>query len=225
MNVDRIMTDCNRNVTQLNAKKLREEHKTAEILRKDAIQKQNGLLEDLQSGVDRNTEVIKSHTVLIKDVMKLDWLRNLASDLKGLARKIFFINLATFRVVAELRASLPSHLDRCLIQEPFLLEDAIGREAPVHLQFINSWEAFYAVLETRFRDLEGYNKVKRKEFVLQERATTRDISRAGSWEGSFLPGQRVEMSIIFTESRQKAKLSCPRCQTVNRNCSRQNTQW
>jgi hypothetical protein len=225
MYVDRIMTDCNRNVTQLNAKKLREEHKTAEEFQKDAIQKQNGLLENLQSSVNRNTEVIKSHTILIKDVMKLDWLRNLASDLKGLARKIFFVNLATFRVVAELRASLPSHLDRCLIQEPFLLEDAIGREAPVHLQFINSWEAFYAVLETRFRDLEGYNKVKRKEFVLQERATTRDISRAGSWEGSFLPGQRVDMSIIFTESRQGVKLSCPRCQTINRNYSRQNTQW
>jgi hypothetical protein len=225
MLVDRIMTNSNRNVAQLNAKKLREEHRTADELRKDAVQKQNGLLEALQSSVDRNTEVIKSHTTLIKDVMKLDWLRNLASDLKQLARKIFFLNLATFRMMVEIRASLPSHLDRCLIQEPFLLEDAIGREAPVHLQFINSWDVFYAVLESRFRDLQGYNKIKRKEFVLQERATRRDISRAGSWEGTFLPGQRVDMSIIFTEIRQNVQLSCPKCRVINNNCSRQSTQW
>lgn len=209
----------------MNAKRHREEHNAAEQLRKDAVQKQDGLLEVLQSSIDRNTEVTKSHTILIKDFMKLDWLRTLASDLKGLVGKIFFVNLATFRIVSELRASLPSHLDRCLIQEPFLLEDAIGREAPVHLQFINSWDAFYAVLEARFRDLQGYNKVKRKEFVLQERATRRDISRAGSWEGSFLPGQRVDMSITFTETRQNVELSCPRCQTANRNSSGQSTQW
>ena len=209
----------------MNAKRHREEHNAAEQLRKDTVQKQNGLLEDLQSSIDRNTEVTKSHTILIKDFMKLDWLRTLASDLKGLVGKIFFVNLATFRIVSELRASLPSHLDRCLIQEPFLLEDAIGREAPVHLQFINSWDAFYAVLEARFRDLQGYNKVKRKEFVLQERATRRDISRAGSWEGSFLPGQSVDMSITFTETRQNVELSCPRCQTANRNSSGQSTQW
>lgn len=218
------MTNYNRNVAQLNAKKLRRAHNVAEELRKDANQKQNSFLEALQSSIDRNTEVLKSHAISVKDVMKLDWLRNLASDLKGLARKILFINLATFRMVSELRASLPSHLDRCLIQEPFLLENAIGREAPVHLQFINSWDAFYAVLEIRFQDLQGYNKVKRKEFVLQERTTTRDISRTGSWEGSFLPGQRVDMSITFTELRQNVELSCPKCQTMNRNCSRQ-TQW
>jgi len=219
------MTNSTRTVTQLNAKKLHEEHSTADKLRRDAVQKQNSLLKDLQSGVDRNTEVIKSHTTLVKDVMSLGWLRNLASDLKQLARKTFLINIATFRMMLEIRASLPSHLDRCLIQEPFLLEDAIGREAPVHLQFINSWGAFYAVLETRFQDLEGYNKIKRKEFVLQERATRRDISRAGSWEGTFLPGQKVDMSIIFTEMRQHLKLSCPRCLTVNNNYSRQSTQW
>ncbi|KAE9368192.1 hypothetical protein N431DRAFT_547295 [Stipitochalara longipes BDJ] len=219
-----LLIAVNLNVAQLNAKKLREAHTATEELQKNAVQKQNGLLEVLQSGVDRNTEVIKSHTKLIKHVMKLDWLRNLASDLKGLARKILFVNLATFRMVADLRASLPSHLDRCLIQELFLLEDAIGREAPVHLQFINSWDALYAVLEARFQNLQGYNKVKRKEFVLQERATRRDISHAGSWEGSFLPGQRVDMSITFTEIRQNVELACPRCQTTNRNCSGQSTQ-
>jgi hypothetical protein len=51
---------------------------------------------------------------------------------------IFIINVATFRMVSELRTALPSHLERTLIQEPFSLEDALGCISPVHSQFINS---------------------------------------------------------------------------------------
>jgi hypothetical protein len=81
--------------------------------------------------------------------------------------KIFAMNVVTFRIVAEIRASLPNHSERSLIQEPFILEDAIGRITPVHLQFIASWDAFDSVLEKRFQNVQGHEKVLSKDFVLQ----------------------------------------------------------
>ena len=111
------------------------------------------------------------------------------------------MNVVIYRTVVDIRTILPSRLERTLIQEPFLLEDAIGRIAPVHMQFIASWDAFDSVLETRFRNLQGYKKIVSKEFVLQERSTKQDVSRTTPWEGAFLPGQRVDISMVFTNSR------------------------
>lgn len=55
---------------------------------------------------------------------------------------------------------------RSLIQAHFVLEDAIGRVAPVHLQFITSWDGVEAVLAARFEGLSGHDKIEREEFVL-----------------------------------------------------------
>src|SRR5436190_21624377 len=106
---------------------------------------------------------------------------------------IYRLHVETYRSIINIQSMLSSHSERTLIQEPFILEDAIGRVAPVHLQFISSWEAFDSVLDLRFRDLPGHRKVKRKEFVLQERATSREIDRSYPWQASFLPGQRIDI--------------------------------
>jgi hypothetical protein len=66
-----------------------------------------------------------------------------------------------------------------LIEEPFILEDPIGRPAPVHLQFITSWDAFNAVLEIRFRSVQGHRKIVQKEYGLQEEVTGREINQSG----------------------------------------------
>jgi len=101
----------------------------------------------------------------------------------------------------------------------------MGRIAPVHLQFITSWKAFDTILKIIFEGLRGYGKVKRKEFVLQERATSRDISHVVPWLSAFRPGQFVEMSLVFRESvvledgisnspnRTLDLNLCPNCQT------------
>jgi hypothetical protein len=149
----------------------------------------------------------------------------MGSELKQFMGRIFFVNMAIYRTVVDIRALLPSQLERSLIQEPFLLEDAIGRLTPVHMQFIASWDAFDFVLETRFRNLQGYKKIVSKEFVLQERSTRRDISRTRPWEGAFLPGQRVDMSMVFADSRREGERACPGCELVNENCSEARTQW
>lgn len=120
-------------------------------------------------------------------------------------------NNATLKAVRQIQGTLPSHLERTMIEEPFYLEDAIGRVSPVHLQFIASWDALDHVLETRFRNLQGHHKIQREDFVFQERTTRRDISRATPWEGSILPGQKVDMSIVFSSSHDPYQMYCPAC--------------
>jgi hypothetical protein len=105
----------------------------------------------------------KTTTEKVADSIELGWLRRRGSELKLLMQRIFAINVATYKAVLVLQAVLPSHLERLLIQEPFILEDAIGRISPLHMKFISSWEAFDSVLEIRFQKVQGYQKVKSKE--------------------------------------------------------------
>jgi hypothetical protein len=189
---------------------------------------QNVLLRDIQARLDENTHLLKSsnsYTESLAGALKLDWLRTLGSELKGLMGRILVMNFAIFRAVLEIRASLPSHLERSLIHEPFLLEDAIGRIAPVHMQFITSWEAFDSVLDVRFRNIPGHPKILSKEYILQDHATRRDISRDGPWEGTFLPGQRVDMSMLFDDTWEDSCMSCPRCQRDCDSPSQTEVQW
>jgi hypothetical protein len=168
---------------------------------------------------------MKSYTEGLVGTLRLEWLKKLGSELKGFIGRIFVMNVAIFRMLLEIRASLPSHLERSLIQEPFLLEDAIGRMAPVHMQFITSWEAFDSVLDMRFRNIPGHSKILRREYILQDHASKRDISFQRPWEGTFLPGQRVDMSIIFDDLWEEVGLSCPRCQHIGGNQSKGEIQW
>lgn len=148
----------------------------------------------------------------------------LSTELKYLMRKIFRLNVQTYTSVMRIESMLSSHLERTLVQEPFILEDAIGRLAPVHMQFISSWEAFDAVLELRFQNLPGYRKIKRKEFVLQDHATTQEINRSYPWEASFLPGQRVDMSMLFV-NRETATTSCLKCGLASKGSLDSDNQW
>ena len=74
-------------------------------------------------------------------------------------------------------------------QQPVIFRDALNRVAPFHLEFINSHEAFFAVLEIRFKDV-GINKVRRREFALQNAGATTDIDLRKPWEASFVPDSK-----------------------------------
>ena len=117
-------------------------------------QEQRLLLKDANDKLDENNKQIRAGnaiTLKLSEALSLDWVRQLGNELKTFMRKIFVVNRATYKAVMDIQTCLPSHLERTLYQEPFILEDAIGRIAPVHMQFINSWEAFDSVLELRFR--------------------------------------------------------------------------
>ncbi|KAI9763521.1 MAG: hypothetical protein M1835_007798, partial [Candelina submexicana] len=85
------------------------------------------------------------------------------------------------------------------LRKPVILEDACGRVAPFHLDFINSREAFVAVLKVRFKDI-GLQKIENGEFCFQERQRKREIDLSRPWDAVFLPGQKVDMSMIFQRS-------------------------
>jgi len=165
-------------------------------------------------------------------------IRNIVNKTLKYTRSSLQITLATYHAVMNIQRSLATPLEQySLIQEPVILEDAVGRIAPVHLQFITSWKAFNLVLRVRFEGLRGYGKVKRGEFVLQERATTRDINRTIPWEAAFRPGQIIEMSLVFLELVKVVKLPdgsgdqkqneniCPNCQTDPGACDALDILW
>ena len=56
------------------------------------------------------------------------------------------INLLTYKAVISLQTSIPAQLERCWSQEPAILEDALGRVTPVHLEFLDSWEVSWRTL-------------------------------------------------------------------------------
>ena len=70
----------------------------------------------------------------------------------------------------QLQHEIPAQV---LLQKPVLLLDACGRMAPFHLEFINSKEAFLAVLKVRFQQCgvtpKGLRKIDRFEFILCDR--------------------------------------------------------
>jgi hypothetical protein len=173
---------------------------------------------DIQDRIDEANQGIKAGNAILGQITKafrLGWLRQLGSELKLLLYRSIAINLTTYQAVIRYQLPLPSHLERGLIGEPFILEDAIGRQAPVHFQFVTSWDAFDAVLEIRFRNLQGHRKIVEKQYGLQHGATGKEIERSKAWQRAFLPGQRVEMSMVFHReepvSTDRNSVTCPGC--------------
>ena len=185
------------------------------------------LLQEVNDKLDENNNqirAVRTVTAKISETLRLGWIRQLGEELKDWMRKIYFVHIATYNAVVDISGRLPGHLERVLYQEPFILEDGIGRIAPVHMQFICSWEAFDSVLELRFRNMQGYTMVQNKEYVIQESSTRREIDRSLPWEASFLPGQNVVMSMLFNDTTSSTT-SCPRCQCSSEKPQNCDTQW
>jgi hypothetical protein len=97
-----------------------------------------------------------------------------------------------------------------LRQQPVLFLDAANRLTPFSLEFINSLEAFLAVLQVRFHGL-GEEKIRRREFYLQDSATKDPIDISRPWDICFFPGQAVEMSMTFEHIGPTESTICPAC--------------
>lgn len=205
---------------------------TASTERNFAQQKE--MLEILRTEIRSNYDVSSSLNSMVYSLRhRFSWFGKLLVSVKNMVSRGFTVNLATYRAVLSIQESInqcPS-LDRPLLQEPFILEDGLGRIAPVHLQFITSWQAFEAVMRVRFEGLPGYEKITRHEFVLQEQPTMREISREQPWETAFRPGASVSMSITFRRPgsvdprASKSSNSCPYCGTLSSNDVSSEVKW
>lgn len=189
---------------------------------------QDVTLNILRSEIRNNSALVSSMTSMIRTMShQLSRFTNLLVSVKSMLSLGFKLNLATYRAVLSIQESLSHSIGRPLVQEPFMLEDPLGRVSPVHLQFITSWEAFHAVLGTRFVGLPGHDKIERREFVLQEGSTSREISSEDPWEIAFRPGASVCMSIVF---RRAVKITgsnshCPHCGSISESETSDDVHW
>ena len=108
---------------------------------------------------------------------------------------------------------IPQKLGKTWQQEPMVLEDALNRVFPIHLDFISSWDSFLFVLNGHFKDTAGEGKVARKEFLLFDQ-TGCAVSFHKPWHEAFTSGQRVSMAMLFTR-RRVSRSSCPLCLADN----------
>ena len=159
---------------------------------------------------------------------RLDFVSRLGTEMKTTTSQILSMMYTVSGELSSIKAIF-MRLDRGVSDEHFVLEDATGRIFPIHLKTITSWEAFEFILNDRFKGKKGHHRIRRKLYYLQERATCRDVDRSMDWEGTFLPHQRVDMSLMCTEaleSNDKRSLSsCPWCHTISTSGTSVQVQW
>ncbi|CZR66941.1 uncharacterized protein PAC_16841 [Phialocephala subalpina] len=108
-------------------------------------------------------------------------------------------------------------------QQSVYLIDALGRHTLFYLEFVLSAEALTHVLRSNFRSIgSGSQKIDRGEFAIQDTSLKRDIDLSGPWEACFRPGQRVDMSMIFTSKKKTMSQSCPVCQQEDNDPCKEN---
>ena len=177
----------------------------------------------LNRSIDSNREILNSHTDLI---LSLTRITNHAAtqeqnrDLKDIMLKILRTNIQIYEIVLNMHSHLPHQVER---QQPVLFLDACNRLAPVHLEFITSANAFLAVLIDRFKDA-GSRKIRRGEFVLEEARSKRLIDLRRPWHTCFLPGQKIAMSMSFSQPKS-TNATCPGCQCEAESHTGEDIEW
>jgi hypothetical protein len=181
------------------------------------ITAQHGALSKISDNVTETNALASRTNVLVSQVSGpiingLIQIGNLCAYIKTTVSTNFLITVAIYNMLSELKTTcLPGYAERSLFSEPVVLEDATGRICPVHLDFILSWEAFDAVIEMRFRGRQGHEMIQNGDWALQDHVTGREISRKRNWGRAVLPGQRVDMSMLF-HRETSVEAACPSCQ-------------
>jgi hypothetical protein len=80
------------------------------------------------------------------------------------------------------------------------------------------------ILIERFEKRPGHQKVLNGEFAIEEGITGRDISRETEFKMCFRPGQKIDMSMIFSDL-DASNNHCPRCRTKSEASAEARTQW
>lgn len=119
-----------------------------------------------------------------------------------------------------MQTALPHQIER---ERPIELLDACGRLCPVHLEFITSAEAFVAVLKVRFKDA-GLQKIERGQFALENSQTKRLVDLQRPWHMCMLPGQKIDMSMIFSQA-EVPRSTCPGCHYENTSADHEDVEW
>ncbi|KAL8788879.1 MAG: hypothetical protein Q9195_007093 [Heterodermia aff. obscurata] len=198
--------------TEIDDEKLHARLESSEEKNAITIKEQRLILGEIKNQLDENDKQIRAGNAMTSKIFEslgFDWIRSLSVDIRKFMRAIFMTTFATYKAVADTQGRLPSNLERCLYQGPFVLEDSHGRIKPIYLDCINSWDAFDAWLELQYRGHFGRELVQENVYVLHDVAGNRDIEHECPWETAFLPGHRVVMCMLFYEDPNVKH--CPKC--------------
>ena len=160
------------------------------------------------------------------DALSLQWLKALGEEFRKSLIQLVAYNRRSFSAILSLQTSVGALLAQLvLVGQSCVLEDALGRRTPFELQFINSWEAFQAILEVRFRNARGHSRVRCQQYVLQDAKTRSDIDFFRPWDTALVPGQTYNMHIMFysLSPRHAVVTECPRCEAEMKCCSQGKT--
>lgn len=126
-------------------------------------------------------------------------------------------SLDDIRQLLRVQSLIPPQV---MLQSPVVLLDAFGKTAPFHLDFIDSIDAFVAVLKIRSEQAgvrsRGLRKLDKREFCIRDTQRRRNIDLDRPWNRVFRPGQQVDMSMVFR--RRVTPTLCPECGCENAPC-------
>ncbi|KAM0800303.1 hypothetical protein BDR22DRAFT_258396 [Usnea florida] len=218
LSINMLLTTAGVTLTELNENNFQASWKASELSHEQLSATQAHELAEIKRHLAENNALIKTAASETKESSlglrsAMEYLKSVGTDILSLMQKICKVNFLTYKAVISLQTSIPNQLERCWTQQPAILEDALGRVTPLHLEFLDSWEAFEAVLEVRFRQLPGHRKIKQREYALRNNALERDVEKSLAFTLCFLPGKRIDMSMIFDGSIG-GRSSCPGCQLV-----------
>ncbi len=136
----------------------------------------------------------------------------LAQECANNSRRILSMHFRVFQFMLDLQrlvtTVIPGQVQR---QQPVYLIDALGRYSPFFLETIRSPAALISVLSDNSRgSSSAFRKILREEFTIQDTRTKKDINLVYPLDDCFVPGQQVEMCMLFEESTSYDR-SCPRC--------------
>lgn len=162
---------------------------------------------------EQNQQTLVVHTGLLETISRV--ITGLVSGqqdtgLLSMTHKILQWNITIFSVITQMQqvlCSIPAQIQR---DQPVSFEDAHGRVARFHVEFVNSYAAFQAILEARFVDMPGLRKVKRLEYVMRDTQSKRILDLSSPWETTMRPGRKFVMSMVFQLTKAGSS-SCPGC--------------
>jgi hypothetical protein len=80
------------------------------------------------------------------------------------------------------------------------------------------------ILLKRFEKRPGHQKILQGEFAIEEGVTGRDITRKHEFYTCVRPGQKIDMSMVFSDLDANSN-HCPRCGTKSGAEAATRTQW
>ncbi|KAL8383116.1 hypothetical protein RB595_006735 [Gaeumannomyces hyphopodioides] len=131
-------------------------------------------------------------------------LEQLVQGMAGLPALLFgLIALNSLRL--DPTRGLPAHI-----------EDAMGNVLELPLDWIFEWRDFDYMLQRHFekRDLKGIEKVRKKQYALEEHCSGRDLNRSRPLTQWLRRGMKVNMSMVFRVTKQESRSRCPSCHTT-----------